>query len=196
MAKCIRCNRGLVKVDARGLCSYCAALAEQEESALTQQKKHATFGTSIPASDEIVVKTWNEIHSLKLSGDSLFLDYAGKQTVIPVSQVISFEVKDPKSRLRPGMIKISLPGSSGTHLLLTSFLAVGGSNNIEFPHGYDYLNAARQMQKRIANYNSSSGSAPQAASPADEIKKYKELLDMGAITQEEFDAKKRQLLGL
>lgn len=31
---------------------------------------------------------------------------------------------------------------------------------------------------------------------ADEIKKFKELLDMGAITQEEFDAKKKQLLGL
>ena len=36
--------------------------------------------------------------------------------------------------------------------------------------------------------------APQ--SNADELKKYKELLDMGAITQEEFDAKKKQLLGL
>lgn len=31
---------------------------------------------------------------------------------------------------------------------------------------------------------------------ADEIKKFKELLDSGAITQEEFDAKKKQLLGL
>ena len=30
----------------------------------------------------------------------------------------------------------------------------------------------------------------------EEIKKYKELLDMGIITQEEFDAKKKQLLGL
>ena len=28
------------------------------------------------------------------------------------------------------------------------------------------------------------------------IKEYKELLDMGAITQEEFDAKKKELLGL
>lgn len=34
------------------------------------------------------------------------------------------------------------------------------------------------------------------ATPADEIKKYKELLDMGVLTQEEFDAKKKQLLGL
>ena len=30
----------------------------------------------------------------------------------------------------------------------------------------------------------------------DELKKYKELLDQGIITQEEFDAKKKQLLGL
>lgn len=40
--------------------------------------------------------------------------------------------------------------------------------------------------------------APSAASvsPAEELKKFKELLDMGAITQEEFDAKKKQILGL
>ena len=35
-----------------------------------------------------------------------------------------------------------------------------------------------------------------ANSAADEILKFKSLLDMGAITQEEFDAKKKQLLGL
>ena len=33
-------------------------------------------------------------------------------------------------------------------------------------------------------------------SEADELRKYKELLDMGAITQEEFDAKKKELLNL
>lgn len=37
---------------------------------------------------------------------------------------------------------------------------------------------------------------PNTVSTADELKKYKELLDMGVITQEEFDAKKKQLLGL
>ena len=39
------------------------------------------------------------------------------------------------------------------------------------------------------------GSVP-VASAADELMKYKQLLDAGAITQEEFDAKKKQLLGL
>ena len=33
-------------------------------------------------------------------------------------------------------------------------------------------------------------------SPADEITKYKELLDNGIISEEEFDGKKKELLGL
>ena len=36
----------------------------------------------------------------------------------------------------------------------------------------------------------------QETSNADELKKYKDLLDSGIITQEEFDEKKKQLLGL
>ena len=36
----------------------------------------------------------------------------------------------------------------------------------------------------------------QEASSADELKKFKDLLDQGIISQEEFDAKKKQLLGL
>lgn len=39
-------------------------------------------------------------------------------------------------------------------------------------------------------------SVSSTTSLADELKKFKELLDMGAITQEEFDAKKKELLGL
>lgn len=38
--------------------------------------------------------------------------------------------------------------------------------------------------------------AAPATSSVDEIKRYKELLDTGILTQEEFDAKKKQLLGL
>lgn len=37
---------------------------------------------------------------------------------------------------------------------------------------------------------------PVAHSSADELKKYKELLDTGVISQDEFDAKKKQLLNL
>ncbi|MBR4858114.1 MAG: SHOCT domain-containing protein [Clostridia bacterium] len=36
----------------------------------------------------------------------------------------------------------------------------------------------------------------QKTTNADELKKYKDLLDSGAISQEEFEAKKKELLGL
>lgn len=38
--------------------------------------------------------------------------------------------------------------------------------------------------------------APAAPSTADELLKFKQLLDMGAITEAEYNAKKAQLLGL
>lgn len=45
-----------------------------------------------------------------------------------------------------------------------------------------------------AQAEAAQGSA--ALGAADALKQFKELLDAGAITQEEYDAKKRQLLGL
>jgi len=44
--------------------------------------------------------------------------------------------------------------------------------------------------------NKQPAGAVQQLSSADELKKFKELLDTGIITQEEFDAKKKQILGL
>ena len=54
---------------------------------------------------------------------------------------------------------------------------------------YDYIN------ERVISLKSVEIST-QNSSAADELKKFKELLDMEVITQEEFDAKKKQLLGL
>jgi hypothetical protein len=44
--------------------------------------------------------------------------------------------------------------------------------------------------------NQSTGTPSQHVSGADELAKYKKLLDDGTITQDEFNAKKRQILGL
>jgi len=52
-----------------------------------------------------------------------------------------------------------------------------------------------QITAEEAKNSTSQQNAP-AASAMDELKKLKELLDMGIVSQEEFDAKKKQLLGL
>ena len=55
-----------------------------------------------------------------------------------------------------------------------------------------------QLTKEEFEAAKNANNAPtiQSLSPAEELKKLKELLDMEILTQEEFDAKKKQLLGL
>lgn len=52
------------------------------------------------------------------------------------------------------------------------------------------------ISRQNARNKSDESTSPVVAGAADEIKKYKELLDQNVISQEEFDAKKKQLLGL
>ena len=52
------------------------------------------------------------------------------------------------------------------------------------------------LNEKIAEYSKQVTTIVQQTSAADELKKFKELLDIGIITREEFDAKKKQLLGL
>lgn len=58
------------------------------------------------------------------------------------------------------------------------------------------LNPVKKVKKTKKEKDAPVQVSIQQPSSADELKKYKELLDQGIITQEEFDAKKKQLLGL
>ncbi|MDC9294414.1 SHOCT domain-containing protein [Clostridioides difficile] len=67
-------------------------------------------------------------------------------------------------------------------------------------------NYAKEIKRYIENYKHSinlsnevaidDGIAKNQSDPLERIKKLKELLDIEAITQEEFDAKKKELLNL
>lgn len=76
----------------------------------------------------------------------------------------------------------------------------GGENSIQFS-GKDRNAEAEIIVAFIKNKieeikNAPVGGIVQQVSPAEELKKFKDLLDAGIITQEEFDAKKKELLGL
>ena len=63
--------------------------------------------------------------------------------------------------------------------------------------GYSLSPNAPMGQGNMAGYQAQ-GAAPKSSSytAADEIKKYKALLDQGILTEDEFNQKKKQLLGL
>ena len=69
-------------------------------------------------------------------------------------------------------------------------------NSGDLPNGLDE-EVVKFLKDKVADCKAKKN-APTVvqSSAADELKKFKELLDMGAITQEEFAAKKKQLLGL
>lgn len=51
-------------------------------------------------------------------------------------------------------------------------------------------------EEEVENLSKTQNTQQANISQADELKKFKDLLDSGIITQEEFDQKKKQLLGL
>ncbi|MBE6917741.1 MAG: SHOCT domain-containing protein [Ruminococcaceae bacterium] len=82
----------------------------------------------------------------------------------------------------------------------TSGSQYGGENAIQFS-GKERNEEAEiivaYIRKQIEDIkNAPVGGVVQQLSPAEELKKFKELLDLGVISQEEFDAKKNQLLGI
>lgn len=70
-----------------------------------------------------------------------------------------------------------------------SFLALKNADDI-YNVISELMMKRQQAEKKEVTASDSTGTA------ADELKKFKELLDNGVISQEEFDAKKKQLLGL
>lgn len=107
----------------------------------------------------------------------------GKQVDLPLRQISSVS-KRGKDTLgvatSSGLIKFSrLENAEAVYQVLTGLI--------------------NEMQTQ-ASIASSAAPAPapviQQSSDADELAKYKTLLDSGAITQEEYDAKKKQILGL
>lgn len=77
---------------------------------------------------------------------------------------------------------------------------VGGAIAAGAVSGARKNRAERKAIEQQTEYNeevmNQSQNTQTAADPAEEIKKYKGMLDEGLITQEEFDAKKKQILGI
>lgn len=124
----------------------------------------------------IIYKCWSEVELVvtdkRVYGKAAF----GKRVDLPLDSV---------SAVSTGIGSISVSTSSGT-------IKFNGIINYDEIHKV----LSKLIIERQQNKNVVLASGPVAGSNADELKKYKNLLDGGIITQEEFDAKKKQLLGL
>lgn len=132
--------------------------------------------------------TLTALQNLAYGGDN-----GGKR--INYSDITAIQFKQPNGSA-DGYIQFAYPGSSENKVGMSG--AFTDENTIMVsPWNFEEAKTIVQfIEERRKNSKNSSNVVVNNVSAAEELKKFKELLDMGIITQEEFDAKKKQILGL
>ena len=120
---------------------------------------------------------------------------------IPLGAIISVQVKQPG--LNAGFISFGV--ATGGDVINTNladyniFKTVSNDPNTVIINSRGKYRTAEQIrsyiEERISELRQSNTVVNQATSSADEIRKYKALLNDGIISQEEYEEKKKMLLG-
>ena len=126
----------------------------------------------------VIIGAWLKSYSLTVTDKRVYGNTSwGKQVDLPVDSV---------SAVASSWLKgIAVATSSGR--IVFNLI----KNRDEVRNAISELLIERQTHKNVVSPVSNIN-----LSNAEELKKFKELFDAGVITQEEFDAKKKQLLGL
>ena len=112
--------------------------------------------------------------------------FSGDKTIY-LNQITGIEFKKA-GRVYAGYIQFTLPGSISSKNGISG--AVHNENSVVFNKKYN--DVAEEIKSKIEALikNQSNSNDP------DTLRKYKQLLDEGIITQKEFEAKKKEILGI
>ena len=138
-------------------------------------------------------------YTLVADGGKLLVKGKKEEEVFAIQNLQSFTLKEPKGLTRGSITfhtaqapTVGLRSSFGT-------LALGAEKMYVFRN--EFLDDAKRLRDYIVSYGEQSAVADastqgKVVSVVEEIRGLKSLLDDGILTQEEFEAKKKQLLGI
>ncbi len=198
MAKCERCGKKVSAfvVTSQGLCPECVRLlhpvyVDEEEIKKSDVVEDAIKDGELPELPCVSPK------ALKLTDSSLIFVEKRKNTTIPIQSIASFSNKKP-SFMTNGTITVKLNKGNDT-FIGTGLGSIGFGGEMSAIYKPEYTELAELYEKRIANWNSTPAPAQQPAASApsiNDLRALKQLVDEGVLTEEEFAAKKKQLLGI
>lgn len=157
----------------------------------------AHTGTRLEAYDDYLIIYHMQVGSMAtniMRGGTL----GGKK--INYEDLTSVQFREPAGAT-VGFLQFAYPGAveskGGVIDMLNDENSVPVHPNVydEAKEIYEFIEQ-RRKEIKAENKAASATTVIQEKSAAEQIKEFKELLDMGIISQEEFDAKKKQLLGL
>ena len=146
------------------------------------------------STDKLILQCSNGF-TLRTDGENIVVATKKTEEVIPISSIQRFSIKEPGLIYGKIVFQTAQSATMGVNVGFGISAALGAERTFFYLKG-DF-DKAKQLRDIVMNYSSpSSNSQSFSVSTADEIRKLKGLLDDGIITQEEFEAKKKQFLGL
>ncbi len=154
-----------------------------------------------------VSKQFKRFIRLELYHDRL--EGKGDDTIFFFSNYMTIRTVHANIGCQYAQLVFITPENATNYLNITGLAILNDTNRILFCSGMFSYSSANQFLDSVyrdvikafneykANANNkSSVQVVNQVSGADELKKYKELMNTGIITEEEFEAKKKQILGL
>lgn len=135
-------------------------------------------------------------YTLRTEGGNLVVEKKNKRETFPISRIQSFTITKPSIFGGTVVFTTAQAATGGVGLGFGMAAAVGAEKTFVFKKN-DY-EAAQALERYIAGYEESKSetASGNVVSVVDEIRGLKQLLDEGILTEEEFSAKKKQLLGI
>lgn len=178
---------------AQAMYNFCTANNTGTGISVNWSLKHFDVVASQLTQDEQAIFCFIGLHNyISATKHDNYYAYAitNKRLLFGQSKMLGFDVK---SVYLNNINDISLSKAFINDIVVIDTIKEVIRINVAAPSSPAFISAIHEAIQLATTPESSVSSS---VSSADELKKYKELLDMGAITAGEYEAKKKQLLGL
>lgn len=161
------------------------------------KKEYQFGGTNLrygfAGDQKVIIETDDNTLTIYKGGLKNSLSLTNGSKTFDIDMISAVQLKE--CGLLPGYMQFSVTGNADTQGVLGGV----GSENAVTIYSKDQYRSAEEVKKYVQEHRkkaTGNTTIVNTKSPAEQIKEFKELLDMGVISQEEFDAKKKELLGL
>lgn len=163
-----------------------------------KNKRNADYAREILKNDPsrlILVGSANDV----LEADRDFLIYfsGNEKKTIPIN-ILPYVTLTPPGSLSAGSLTLPAVTAPSGYISWGAGVTTSLSNDIKIVYPFEWFEMAQRIEQHILNVISGpqQSSNPSYSENTDELRKLKSLFDDGIITQEEFETKKKQLLGI
>lgn len=211
MPFCKRCEKkvSIFDVDPFGMCPECSRATDPdyvgvEEAARVlredAQKKRMALEQAYATGDLPELPCLDH-KTLKLKGSYLIFISKKKNISVPLQNIVSFSLRRAVYT-SPGTIVIQLQKGCDAFVSLGAFGVLGVGSDMTAVYAPEYEEIAELYEKYILEklgapqFVQTATQSAEAVPTINDLRALKMLVDEGVLTEEEFTAKKKQLLGI